>query len=182
MNTRIFAPAIAIVLAGCATAGGTQSGSEPERVTVISSGLTELEVRTTDAGTGGYHSGAPVEHVWAVLPQVYEELGVQLAVHDSVSRRIGNTGFRPRRLGDARLSQYLRCGTSITATPNADRYQVQVSLITRLSDSGDGGTTIATFLSATARPRDVGGSTVNCASTGRLEERVAEMVDERVGG
>lgn len=141
-----------------------------------------MDVRSTADAAGSYWADAPVDQVWAVLPQIYEELGVPLAMHDAVGKRIGNSSFRARRIGGKRLSQYLRCGGSgPTATPNADRYQVTMSLTTRLSDASEGGTAISTVVGATARPRDVGGSVVNCASTGRLEEQISEMVKEAVG-
>ena len=167
---------------GCATSPGGQANSSPERLTVISAGLGAMEVRTTADAAGSYWADAPIEHVWAVLPQVYEDLGVPLEVHDSSGKRIGNPSFRARRIGGSRLSRFLRCGTGVTATPNADRYQVTMSLTTRLIESDEGGTTILTVIGATARPRDVGGTVVNCASTGRLESQISEMVEEKLGG
>ena len=167
---------------GCATSPGTQANVPQERVTVVTAGLGAMEVRSTAEAAGTYWADAPIDQVWAVLPQIYEELGVPLAVHDSIGKRIGNSSFRVRRVDGTRLSRYLRCGGSgATATPNADRYQVTMSLTTRLSDADEGGTAISTVVGATAKPRDVGGSVVNCASTGRLEERISEMVKEAVG-
>lgn len=164
---------------GCATSPGTQANVPQERVTVVTAGLGAMNVHSTADAAGTYWADAPIDQVWTVLPQIYEELGVQLAVHDSVGKRIGNASFRVRRIGGTRLSQYLRCGGSgATATPNADRYQVTMSLTTRLSEAPEGGTGIVTLLGASARPRDVGGTVVNCASTGRLEERISEMVSE----
>ncbi len=182
MRIRWWVIVVGVHTLACATSGGVRSGSEPERVTVVSSGLSELEVRTTADGTAAYNADAPIEQVWSVLPQVYEELGVELAVLDTVSMRIGNTRFTPRRIGGRRLSQYLRCGSSVTAAPNADTYRVTMSLITRLMDAGDGTTSVLTLVAASAKPRDVGGSVVNCGSTGRLEQRVSEMVNARLGG
>jgi hypothetical protein len=184
MQTRSFAFLVALSSLGCAASTGTQadSGPEPERVTVISAGNQVLEVRSTADGRTSYWANAPIDHVWAVLPQVFADLDVPLAVHDSVGRRIGNAGFRARRIGGSRLSQFLKSGTGVTATPNADSYLVTVSLTTRLSESDDGGTTISTLVAATAKPRDVGGMTVNCTSTGKLESRISEMVTEKLGG
>ena len=184
MQTRYFALLVALASLGCAASPGTQadSGPEPERVTVISAGNQVMEVRSTADGARAYWVDAPIENVWAVLPQVFEDLDVPLAVHDSDSKKIGNDGFQPRRVGGSRLSQFLRCGTGMTATPNADRYQVTMSLTTRLSEADDGGTTIVTVVWATAKPRDVGGNAVNCASTGELENRISEMVTEKLGG
>jgi len=171
-----------ILSLGCATSSGAPADVAPERVTVVTAGLGAMDVRTTADAAGSYWADAPVDQVWAVLPQIYEELGVPLAVHDSDAKAIGNSSFRVRRIGGTRLSQYLRCGTGVTATPNADRYQVTISLTTRISEANEGGTAIRTVVGATARPRDVGGSVVNCASTGRLENRISEMVAEAVGG
>jgi hypothetical protein len=184
MQTRSCALLVALASLGCAASTGTQanSGPEPERVTVISAGNQVLEIHSTADGAGSYWADAPIERVWAVLPQVYEDLGVPLTVHDSVGKRIGNAGFRARRIGGSRLSQFLRCGTGVTATPNADSYLVTMSLTTRLSEPDVGGTTIVTLFRATAKPRDVGGMTVNCASTGKLESRISEMVTEKLAG
>lgn len=167
---------------GCASSSGAPANIAPERVTVVTAGLGSMDVRSTADAAASYWADAPVDQVWAVLPQIYEELGVPLAVHDPIGKRIGNSSFRVRRVGGTKLSRYLRCGGSgPTATPNADRYQVTMSLTTRINDADEGGTGIMTVVGATARPRDVGGSSVNCASTGRLEERISEMVKEAVG-
>lgn len=119
---------------------------------------------------------APVDSVWAVLPRVYEMLGIPQAGIDPERRIFGNPEFRPRRIQGERLSWYVDCGPSVTAVPKADEYEVTLSLLTRLTAGETGGTVVATTVVATGKPRAVSGNPVYCQSTGTLEARVADLV------
>ena len=169
--------AAAIVSLGCAASQGVPAGSGVERVQIVHTVQGEDVVVTTEEGTVTSEPvDSPLPQVWAALWVAYAELGIPLAIRDTVRTEIGNTGFRPRRIGGMRLSEYLECGRGITATPNADRYDVTVSLKTRLREAEGGGTVLTTELNATAKPRDVSTNAVRCSSKGTLESRIVEGV------
>jgi len=155
-----------------------ESGTQTR--TLVTVGLGEMDVYTTESTTASHSIAAPVERVWAVLPQLYQELDVPLSVYDTVGMQIGNAGFKPRRLGGTRLSRYLDCGRGITATPNADAYEVTLTLLTKVVEAGDGGTNLQVRVTAFAKPRDVSGNPMRCASRGTLETHMAEKVQELI--
>ncbi len=133
---------------------------------------------TMHSGTLPSSSSVParVDSVWMTLPIVFEQLGVPTTVVDRAGYRIGNTRFTPRRIEGKRLSQYIECGYGVTSSNNADTYFVTMSLATYLTAREDGGTLIQTSIEASARPREVSGNSVRCASKGTLETRILELV------
>lgn len=123
-----------------------------------------------------------VEGVWAALQVVYDELEIPLAVVNAAGRYLGNSNFSPRRIAGQRLSRFLDCGYGMTATPLADEYRISMGVITRISPAEGGGTLLLTELVANADRRDASADPVRCATKGRLERMIAEMVAEQLGG
>ncbi|MDX1567621.1 MAG: hypothetical protein R3223_07460 [Longimicrobiales bacterium] len=121
---------------------------------------------------------APVMDVWTVLPAVFADLDIEAPVQDIGSFQFGNPEFSPRRIEGRRLSSYLDCG-AVAGGSRADRYQVVMQFIVGLSGA-DEGTRIRTIVDAYASPRDVSGNAVHCLSRGTLEERLAELVLDRL--
>jgi hypothetical protein len=139
-----------------------------------------LEVRTGEGTVTSHTVDSPLEEVWGILPKVYEQLGIGLTTHDPKQRRTGNAGFRPTRIDGTRLSRFFDCGRGVTATPNADRYQVTVALSTTVLGAGDGRTRVDVEVNASAKPRDVSGNAVHCSSKGTLEERIVAAIRGRL--
>jgi len=123
----------------------------------------------------------PVDSVWVVLPAVYEQLEVEPTLLDSGNYRIGNTRFVTRRIEGNRLSRYLRCGSSVGNSSLADSYRVTMSVLTRVRRDQDGQTLLQSEVTGSAVPRTVSGNAVVCTSTGRLEQRIAELAAEILG-
>lgn len=175
-------------IVGCVTAafgcggasgpGGTTATPAPvDRFDVTSQlggmGVTELH----DDGRAAAHRVAfAPDSVWGVMPEVYERLGVPGHGAVPAERLYGARNFRARRIEGERLSAFVDCGTGPTATPRADEYDVRMTVVTRVLDSGDGGSRIETTVEAAARPRGVSGNAVDCASRGALESRIATLV------
>jgi hypothetical protein len=139
-----------------------------------------MDFYTSEATVVSSAIDAPVENVWRVLPSVYERLDVPLSVLDTVAKQVGNRSFRPRRIGGSRLSKYIDCGRGITATQNADAYQVTMSLLTKVKQADGGGTLLSIEISGNAKPRAVSGNPVRCVSKGTLETFMADLVRERL--
>lgn len=150
---------------------------------------------TTVVGAGGERSSlAMIAHsepitrdmpalpaaVWAQLPAVYAELGIPLSVLVQKDMLLGNQGFNIRKaIGGVAMRNYLQCGDA-SGTPNADIYQISMNIATQVQRQPDSTSRVATVLDATASPMSVGTETVQCATTGQLEERINEMLARRL--
>jgi hypothetical protein len=153
-------------------------GPEPETrvaVTSVPGAMGGMRLYT-EPGVGARRVDAPVDSVWLVMPRVYELLEIPDAGIDAEGITFGNPGFRARRIEGKRLSTYIDCGMGTTAVPNADDYQVTMSVLTRLTATDDGGTMVVTTVDGSGRPRSVSGNPVHCQSKGELEMRVANLV------
>jgi hypothetical protein len=65
----------------------------------------------------------------------------------------------------------------LTATPNADQYEVNMIILTDLKPvEGSPGTVLTTTVDANARPRTHTGNPVHCQSKGTLELRVTQEI------
>jgi hypothetical protein len=115
--------------------------------------------------------------VWAVLPSVFESLGVDAQMIDPTSFVIGTQGLRTSRVEGALLSEYLDCGGGV-AGPNAESYDVTLSLFVQLEAEQADSTRVRTVVDALARSRYNLGQELQCSSFGTLERRVVALVDE----
>lgn len=186
MNTRYLPHLMATLLVACASSNADSRAPAP-------GGATRVTLAGGDAGGRTRLSGGSVslsddsrgserfipahpDSVWAALPEVYEKLRIEEAGADPAARTFGRMGFRTRRIEGKRLSSYLDCGSGPTAVPNADSYEVTITLLTRVTPADEGGTVVATTLSATARSREVNTNPVSCQSKGVLEMRLEELI------
>jgi len=120
------------------------------------------------------------DKVWAVLIQVYADLGIPLTVADTQSHVIGALRVVQRKpVGGQRLSRLLECGES-SYGPNAERYTVQLTALTNVQSVGDKVSTIDTRVGGIASPNGIN-SSVKCASSGVLEGTVTSMVRKALG-
>ncbi len=178
---RALAVLLAAALPACSRAPKTDTRAVPAR-TVTMTG--DVQARyTVESSIVSHTIEASPDLVWVALPAVYEELGVPLSVYDVENRRIGNENFQPSRLGGARLSRYLDCGSAaVTGRPYADQYRVTLNLVTRVDAGGPEQAVINTEIDASAMPVDMSGYRVQCRTRGSLERQIKEMVEERVSG
>lgn len=79
-----------------------------------------------------------------------------------------------RPIAGQRLSLLLECGTG-SFGPNAERYSVQLTLVARAKAIDSTRTEVTTRVRGDASPNGLSTS-VNCASSGRLEEQFAELL------
>ena len=117
--------------------------------------------------------------VFAALPAVFTALAVPLTVVDSSAKAMGAVRVLVRRpIAGQRLSLLLECGTG-SYGPNAERYSVQLTLVARAKAIDSTHTEVLTMVRGDAAPNGLSTS-VNCASSGRLEERFAELLRKEV--
>jgi hypothetical protein len=118
--------------------------------------------------------------VFRILPSVYDSVAVSVNTIDPAKRVIGNNGFKVRtRLGKKYLSQLMDCGNSQIG-PNADTYDVFLSVLTTVMADGTTGARIATVLDAQARPATYNQPYSRCTTKGALELRISELVTARL--
>lgn len=168
-------------LAACAGAAATPARQSEPRITDVTDVTDDIPetIRLDNESSVQTHVlDAPLDRVWEALQGVYQELELPVSRFEPSEGLIGNDGFRVRRIDGRRMSRYLDCGQGMTE-PNADRFQVTMSLYTTV-DALRGGTQLVIDVDATARPRDVAGNTVHCVSEGQLETLILTRLENRL--
>jgi hypothetical protein len=163
----MLALALALELAACGTQLPTQlpSQTRQRRSTVA---VDTLGVQSTLSGSA--------DSVWKVLPVVYGRLALPIHERDEATRRLGACWIRVRqRLSGAPLSRYLQCG-ELRAVPNADRMEIELLVLSRVSRDALGGVILSTFVLATAGESVGSSNRIWCLSTGVLESRIRDAV------
>ncbi len=169
-----------LLLAGAAACASTPPGStpapQPQTVTVAGSNSTFRVGGVADA-SGSATVPYTVEQVWRVLPFVFDSLGVPIAAMDPAKRTLGNESFRVRaRLKGTPLSRYIDCGTSTQIGPNADNYDVVLTLTAQVHAAEAGSSTIVTTFSAVAKPVNFAQDYAPCNSKALMEARFLDIV------
>ncbi|MSR36109.1 MAG: hypothetical protein EXR95_05615 [Gemmatimonadetes bacterium] len=118
---------------------------------------------------------------WAALPVVYDFLGLPVHTTNPGLKELGVVAHQPRRIEGQRLSTFLDCGISPAGSSYADSYQVYFWMTSRVIPRASG-SRVQTTVQANARPRDTSGEPLPCASRGRLERRVVELLQQRTAG
>ena len=172
------------LLPACASSSSTGSvasapSSRPATRTISSPDVGSLTVTAT-ATADVSHLPYTADAVWRILPSVFDSVGIPVTSIDPARKSIGNAGYKTRaRLGKAPLSRYLECGTTQIG-PNADSYDVFLSVMTIVSPEGANGATLSTLVDAQARPVMVNQGYSRCSSKGSIEIRIADLVKARL--
>lgn len=176
-----LATALTLAAAACAsnTGSGTDEGPTPSRQVLRVGNAAAIEMYT-EAGRGESVVMAPSEEVWEVLPDVFEQLEIPITRRDARVPELGNLGYQARRVEGRRMGNYIDCGTNLSGQL-ANLYEIQLSVVTKLSDGPEGTTVVATTVDAYGEPRSTSGNQVHCQSREVLERRVAELVAEKLG-
>ena len=164
---------LAATLAGCAGAGSA-TPAQRDVVAYIPGGGTF----TISSGNAAVSANvlAPLEQVWRRLPTAYDSIGLQLSVIDPKRHSMGNEGIKLRaRLGKERLSTYLECGTTQIG-PNADSYEVYLTVLTQLDSVAPTMTRMTTSVTAAAKPMQFAQDYSRCTSKTALEKKLLDVV------
>jgi hypothetical protein len=180
-------------LAACASSGSTTSGAAASGAS--GSGATSSpRVRTQTMGISTVGNLAlttvvdadvvslpyDAEAMFRILPSVYDSLGIQVTALDPARKQIGNSGFKIRnRLGKTPLSYYLDCGNAQIG-PNADSYDVVLSVTSTVSAGGAGQSSLSTLVEAQARPATYNQAYTRCSTKGALEQKLVDLVNRRL--
>ncbi|WP_275834866.1 hypothetical protein [Roseisolibacter sp. H3M3-2] len=127
-----------------------------------------------------HRSPATPDRMWATLPAALADLGLTGGPQAGQSRTYlaSATGLR-RQLNKVPLSRYLECGTTPSGAPGADVHLIRLQVTSIVEPDGQGSRLRTQVL---ARGTSVEGSTgtVDCATTGVLEARLAEALEMRL--
>ncbi len=115
---------------------------------------------------------ASAAKAWEVLAAVYTDLGLEINFREPAAVRLGSCFQKVRsRLGKKPLSTFVDCGDT-NGLPNADRYEVAITVLTTVRPHPNGGASLFTFVQGVGLD---GASSTNrrwCYSRGTLEERI----------
>lgn len=172
-----------LMAAGCAT-----STPDPEPVDRAAPTRSQFQIGSltpmviyTEPGRAQSRVPAPPAEVWAVLPDVYDQLEIPLSHVDRTLLEVGNPGYSARRVEGSRMARYIDCGTDLRGQL-ANLYEITLSVFTRLQRGEEGSTVVVTTMDAYGSQRATSGNPVHCQSREVLERRVAELIAERFGG
>lgn len=169
---RCLAIFVALGGAGCAARGPTTGGSgEGDRFAAW---------YRRDAVPVRRVLRAPIETAWAVLPQVFVELGYPSGPHVYAEERVYVT---PTLKINGRLyagdlnSLYLDCGHTPEGEPAADVYSIAFAIMTRLTRQDAVSTIAEVIVDGTARDRVERSGGVPCTGTGKLEAAILQRLE-----
>lgn len=167
-----------LLLAACSS-GTSVTKARPATVPVVGAGTGVFNlVNSTDADVA--HIAYAPDAVWRILPAVFDAAAIPLTTIDPANKRIGNEGLKIRsRLGKAPLSRYIDCGNTQIG-PNADSYDVILTVVSVVTADGATGSKLATTVEAQSRPITYNQAYSRCTSKGSLEAHIAELVVARL--
>lgn len=183
MMNRLLILATALALGACASSTGSgPSETRGKPASIIRTGDGYHITPSSNESDPLYTLAASPDQVWSALIQTYIALDVPMGTINTDEHILGNQQLSVQgRFAGERASEFLNCGFGTLGTPNSNTYRIQLSLLTALEPAADGGTQLVTRVDARGTSNEgVSTAAVRCRSTGALEERIANMVRERV--
>jgi hypothetical protein len=167
--------AVATILAGCASSSGALPDRDTRQTVQISGVSGKLNMSSSSSATTTTIA-EPIELVWRALPKALDSLGVAVTTIDPARFLIGAEGVKVRqRLGKAPLSRYLDCGQTQIG-PNADAYDVMLTVMVQLQKGVPGATNVSTSVEATAKPIAYAQSASECSTKGTFEKALLAIL------
>lgn len=169
---------LCLLASGCASASGglASQASTPRTVDMSGAGNVSLTYRSDASRARTFALNAPVETVWAALPDVFRMLEVEAGVVNPSGRVFGNPNLRVRgRLAGTRPSEFLDCGKNPIGVPLATNEPLQLSIITGLVPASDGVTRVEVRVQGMATA-GASSAQASCDTTGKLEDRIQELL------
>ena len=181
-DMRYATLALLSLVAGCATAASPPAGAGSPGS--ISSTETGGMIRMgQDSRAVSVSLDASPDQVWAALPGIYEQLGIQAEMREEATRTIGTRSFSGSRIDGKRTTDFVRCGNQGSGPSSGAMYRTRLLITTRVMATRDGKTDLVTEVGGTATPVE-GTSTgqIACASTGDLEQRIRALALQAIAG
>lgn len=169
-----------LVLAACAARAPNESRPREDLVRVGGHDGRSVVVPLIhdDFVTGGIVE-APPETLWPLLPVVYQELGLPVPATDRSTWTVAVQNHTvTRRLGSARLSTLLECGSGLTGA-HADTHRIRLSVRTWLEPVAEG-SAVRSRVEAQASSLEGLANSFHCSSRGEIEMRIAVALQAHV--
>lgn len=179
---------VALSAAGCASSSGGSSTGAPNVTQTpvtqrIVSPTSVININTVDVNSGySQIIVATMDAAWTALNVTYSDLKIPINTLVDAQHTLGNNSFKTRRrVGPLPMYQILDCGNA-QGIPNAETYDIQMSIVSTLTPNPKGGLNLVTRIDATGRsPNFSRENPVVCHSAGALEKHIAEIVRQKVG-
>lgn len=124
----------------------------------------------------------PAEAVWAALPAVYAEFGLEINFREPGPKRTGACYQRVHgRLGKELLSTFVDCGDS-RSVPNADRFDVALTVLTTVVPISNKASKVFTFVLGAGNDPTSSNARIWCYSKGALEARIQASLEHHLAG
>lgn len=190
------------VFGGCASTGTPAPDEHQPTDRIVAMGGTAADTRGAPGGGGigsseglvvhatDYYTGlnarihAPLESVMDTLSGIFHDLGVPITTRTTVTGEIGNRSYRVpgHQLNSVQLSQILDCGMTPMAGRRTDVDAITIDVIATIKATPDGGSTVNTYVTGSARPYASSTDPVHCSSSGWLERRINDRLVRLFGG
>lgn len=183
MRKILFGFGTACMLAACGPAAAPPGAApSPRPIEAQSVGTNEGGYVTTNADVRvlSMDVAAPVDRVWAVLPEVYRELGLA-AESDDARRTVAGTARVSRRFMGEPASRVLDCGKGQFGTDIVSAYAIRMSVSTTVNPGTGTNARLDTAIEAHVESDGANSVAAQCRSQGRLEAMIAERVRARIG-
>jgi hypothetical protein len=169
-------PLLMLAVGACATSN-VQSGRAPDRVVATTD---ESIIRAPGERPISAVIDASPDALFDAVQDVYLQLGVEIKTLDPVNHVVGNKRFQKMyRLAGSSLDAWMGCGLSATG-PVANSSRLTMSLTSQVLPSTSG-SELQTAFTGYAEDMSVSKGKMSCASTGKLEERIHQLVLARLG-
>lgn len=185
-TTRVLLVA-AVTAAGCASSSSGAPATPNVTVTpvtqrIVTPGAT-LNINTVDVNSGYSQIViGTMDAAWTALNVAYSDLKIPITTLVDAQHLVGNESYKVRRrVGDIPMQRILDCGNS-HGIPNAETYDILMSISSYLTPNPKGGLNLITRIDATGRsPNFARENAVACHSSGTLEKDIAERVRTKLG-
>lgn len=180
MGRAIWTAWVVTMMMGCA-AGGPSAGAEARDMLRLAGS------READPPRDGSESfvvdtvSVSAARAFTAVRAAYSTIGIPFTHFDPELLRLGGFVRELSDLGSERPSTWVDCGRGAVAEPYADQYDVSMAVATRVVPIDESTSTVETVTRSRARARDVSADLLRCRSFGTFEQRIAELVRERVG-
>lgn len=185
--TPLAVSLVALSAVGCASSSGSASAPPPTTVTPVTQRIiaptSTININTVEVNAGFTQIiVGSMDAAWTALNVTYNELKIPITTLVDAQHLIANETFKVRRrIGRLPMQQIVDCG-STQGLPNAETYDILMSISSTLVPNPKGGITLITRIDATGKsPNFSRDAAVACHSSGTLEKEIAELVRKKVG-
>lgn len=169
-------------LAACGPAASAPSSGPARTPTQVVATNDALHVTTSaEVRVISHDVDAPVDRVWAVLPAVYEELGLETSADAARRTAMGGASFTRRFQGE-NTTRFFDCGHGQFGSQIAAHYTIRMTVSTTVNPAASGsGSRLDSMIEAFARSNDGANAVAaQCRTQGRLEQLITERVRARL--